>query len=259
MPDAPSARPSRAVCPRCARPLRACLCAFALPCANRLPVLVLQHPREAGQAKNSVRLLRLALADCTVQVGEVFDTQGLAGWLGLEAAQGAVDAGPADGGGGCGGSSLLLFPATPAAPAPARQPVATTAPMALSVPVSPTPPCGGAAHDPRSALPRPSRLVLLDGTWRQARALLRANPLLQGLPRWALPDPPPSRYAIRRAHRPGQRSTLEAACLALGLLEGRPAHYAPLLDAFAAWVAAEQARAQGSGPVLSPAPPAPRR
>ena len=54
---------------------------------------------------------------------------------------------------------------------------------------------------------------------------------------------------IRRAQQPGQRSTLEAACTALGLLEGRPAHYAPLLDAFSGWVAQVAARAAaGSRP-----------
>jgi DTW domain-containing protein YfiP len=36
-------------------------------------------------------------------------------------------------------------------------------------------------------------LVLLDGTWRQARALLRRHPSLQALPRWALPDLAPPR------------------------------------------------------------------
>lgn len=206
----PEPRPPRPICPHCARPLRACLCAWAVPTANRLPVLVLQHPQEAGHAKNSVRLLRLSLAQCRVEVGEVFDAEALAGWL-------------SDGG------SLLLFPDSPAA--------------------------GRARASPPGALPRPARLVLLDGTWRQARALLHANPLLQRLPRWGLPDLAPPRYAIRRAHRPSQRSTLEAACAALGLLEGRPALYAPLLDGFSAWVAAEQART-AAPKVLSAARPA---
>ena len=40
------------------------------------------------------------------------------------------------------------------------------------------------------------------------------------------------------------RSTHDAACAALALLEGRPAHYAPLLDAFSGWVADELARAE---------------
>lgn len=91
--------------------------------------------------------------------------------------------------------------------------------------------------------------MLLDGTWRQARGLLRSHPALQALPRWALPDLAPPRYSIRRAQQPGQRSTLEAACTALGLLEGRPAHYAPLLDAFSGWVSQVAARAMaGSRP-----------
>jgi DTW domain-containing protein YfiP len=107
---------------------------------------------------------------------------------------------------------VLLFPADDNTPATA-------------------PPCAG-----------PGSLLLLDGTWRQARRLLQANPLLQALPRWALPAPPPSRYAIRRAHRPQQRSSLEAACLALGQLEGRPAHYQALLAAFDGWVASLAAR-----------------
>lgn len=195
----PSPQP-RPICPHCARPLRACLCAWAVPTANALPVLVLQHPQEAAHAKSSVRLLRLSLAQCRVEVGEAFDARALAGWLGDEA----------DGG------SLLLFPDQPSA--------------------------GLAQASLPGALPRPARLVLLDGTWRQARALLRANPRLQQLPRWGLPDLAPPRYAIRRAQRPGQRSTLEAACAALGLLEGRPERYAPLLDGFGAWVAAELAR-----------------
>lgn len=216
MPALPDALPRRPCCVRCQRPLAACLCAWAVPTANRVPVLVLQHPQEALQAKNSVRLLRLSLTACRVELGTLFAPDALAAWLGT-------------------GPNLLLFPAD-----------APSAPVACD-----------AASRAAPALPCPAQLVLLDGTWRQARALLRDNPLLQRLPRQPLTDPPPSRYAIRRAQRPGQRSTLEAACLALGGLEDRPAHYAPLLDGFGAWVAAEQARAAG-GRRLSAAGPAAR-
>ena len=206
----------RPLCPHCQRPTCACLCAWATPTSNRLPVLVLQHPLEASQAKGTVRLLRLSLAQCQLEVGLQFNPSALAGWLGAP------------------GSSLLLYPDSPGAPPaqPDGQPEA---------------PAPGHA----SALPRPQRLVLLDGTWRQARGLLRANPLLQTLPRWALPAPAPSRYAIRQAHHPAQRSTLEAACAALALLEDRPSHYAPLLQAFSAWVAnlAAQAAAGRVGSV----------
>ena len=192
----------RPVCPRCHLPLPACLCAWVRPTANRLPVLVLQHPQEAAQAKGSVRLLGLSLQACTVQVGDAFDPAALAAWLGPP------------------GASLLLYPDAP-----------------------------GTAPPREGPLPQPVRLVLLDGTWRQARGLLRSHPALQALPRWALPDLAPPRYSIRRAQQPGQRSTLEAACTALGLLEGRPAHYAPLLDAFSGWVSQVAARAMaGSRP-----------
>ena len=86
------------------------------------------------------------------------------------------------------------------------------------------------------------RLVVLDGTWRQSRSLLRQNPWLLQLPRFTLASPPPSLYRIRQPHLPEQRSTLEATCLALGTLESRPAHYEPLVQAFAAWTAEAQAR-----------------
>ena len=85
------------------------------------------------------------------------------------------------------------------------------------------------------------QLLLLDGTWRKTRKLLHLNPTLQHLPRFALPAPPPSRYGIRKAQQPEQRSTLEAACLALATLEQRPAHYEPLLQAFSNWVQAQAA------------------
>lgn len=83
---------------------------------------------------------------------------------------------------------------------------------------------------------QPQRLVVLDGTWRQTRKLLHLHPLLQQLPRIGLAAPPPSRYLIRKARHPHHRSTLEAACHALGAIESQPMHYAPLLQSFDAWV-----------------------
>jgi DTW domain-containing protein YfiP len=62
----------RVACARCLRPQATCLCALVRPTAHRTEVLVLQHPREQRQAKNSVALLRLSLAHCEVVVGECF-------------------------------------------------------------------------------------------------------------------------------------------------------------------------------------------
>lgn len=98
---------------------------------------------------------------------------------------------------------------------------------------------------PWPALP-PRRPVVLDGTWRKSRKMLALNPGLLTLPRLSWETPPVSRYAVRRAERAGQLSTLEAASLALAQLEGRPAAcYAPLQQAFEAWLARTAAR-QGS-------------
>src|SRR3954468_16996079 len=45
---------------------------------------------------------------------------------------------------------------------------------------------------------RPEQLVVLDGTWHQAKTLVRAIPALQSLPRYRLAPTVPSRYRIRR-------------------------------------------------------------
>ena len=85
------------------------------------------------------------------------------------------------------------------------------------------------------------RLVVLDATWRKSRKMLHLNPLLRRLPRLSLEDVPASAYLIRKAHKPGQLSTLEAACAALAQLEGDAGRYLPLLQAFDGFVAQQQA------------------
>ena len=91
----------------------------------------------------------------------------------------------------------------------------------------------GVAPVPVPALPPERlRLVALDGTWRKSRKMLHLNPALQVLPRLPLREMAPSQYRIRRAHAPGQLSTLEAACHALAQLEGAPGHARALLESF---------------------------
>lgn len=82
---------------------------------------------------------------------------------------------------------------------------------------------------------RPRRLVLLDGTWRKARKLMHLNPLLQRLPKVALPEGLQSRYRLRKAPQPGALSTLEAGVQALQRIE--PAtDFSPLLKPFEALI-----------------------
>ena len=67
----------RARCAACALPARTCVCALVTAVRNDVELLVLQHPDEQHEAKNSARLLRLSLARCRVVVGETFDLLGL--------------------------------------------------------------------------------------------------------------------------------------------------------------------------------------
>lgn len=60
----------RSYCTQCAYPQTVCVCASVRiqPCDYRL--IVIQHPNEVKQAKNTLRLLQLSIEDITVVVGE---------------------------------------------------------------------------------------------------------------------------------------------------------------------------------------------
>lgn len=62
-------------------------------------------------------------------------------------------------------------------------------------------------------------LVVVDGTWWQAKKLVRANPLLQALPRVGLSPSRPSEYQIRRQPAELCVSTIEALAETLTVLE----------------------------------------
>jgi DTW domain-containing protein len=82
-------------------------------------------------------------------------------------------------------------------------------------------PDGGAVPQSRGPPALPERVVVLDGTWRQVRRMLRALPALQRLPRLSLgPRAPRPRVRLRAAPAPGYVSTLEAIAGAVAILEG---------------------------------------
>jgi DTW domain-containing protein YfiP len=190
----------RATCAACLRAQSACICRFVTPVSSQVELLVLQHPLEVQNAKNSARLLHLCLPGSRLLVGETFSAPELETVL-YEG----------------GRTPMLLYPHTPGE-------------AALGLPPPPL-------LDP-ALLPAPDRLrlVLLDATWRKSRKMLYLNPLLHGLPRLALQELPPSAYRIRKAHAPDQLSSLEAAAYALSQLEKRPERYKPLFDGFDGFV-----------------------
>ncbi|GAC1323794.1 MAG: DTW domain-containing protein [Collimonas sp.] len=196
------ARFKRPTCPRCLRPQRNCICGWITPVEQAVDLLILQHPLEVDNAKGSVRLLQLSLARSAVVVGEVFAEQALQALLQTPATR----------------YTVLLYPDSPE-----DKGLNLATPPQLD----------------QALLSDPSqvRLIVLDGTWRKSRKMLYLNPLLQQLPRLSLSNTPASRYLIRKAHSPGQLSTLEAACYALMQLEQNEEKYQPLLTAFSGFVA----------------------
>jgi DTW domain-containing protein YfiP len=101
----------RQQCPRCTRPLAACICRWIVAIESRVPLLILQHPMETANAKGSARLLHLSAADSVLLHGERFDPDQLREQL---------YAG--------GRTPLLLYPETPDMP---------TAPLASALAATP--------------------------------------------------------------------------------------------------------------------------
>ncbi len=121
---------------------------------------------------------------------------------------------------------------------------------------------GPGARDVLREPPRgPVTLVVVDGTWSQARTVVRDNPILQSLPRYAFDAPEPSEYRIRKEPRAEYCSTIEALMHVLGALEGDPARFRALLEPLRAMVDAQLA-CQTGGPRPPPRTrqrPRPRR
>lgn len=195
----------RARCELCRRPERTCFCRWITAINNCAELVILQHPLEVNNAKNTARLLHLSLHNSQLHVGEIFAHDFLHELLKRD-----------------GKTNLLLYPATPEARA-----------MGLALP----PP----APDPGAVAPEQIRLLALDGTWRKSRKLLYLNPLLQQLPRLSLVDCPASAYLIRKAQGKDELSTLEASCYALQQLEAGRVDYQPLLNAFDGFIAGQSA------------------
>jgi DTW domain-containing protein YfiP/uncharacterized SAM-binding protein YcdF (DUF218 family) len=197
-------KPKRTLCARCARPPIVCCCAAlpatALSCATR--VVIVQHPKEARKAISSVPLIKLALGDaCTVVVSDTV-------CFGLDD---ALDAALRDT-----RASALLFPS------------------AASTPLD-----GGEGDDgaaareaPRAGASTISTLLLVDGTWKQAKQMVqRSAACLDAVPRVMLATAVEGMYAgLRSEPRKHCVSTLEAAARALRALEPERANGVVVCD-----------------------------
>jgi DTW domain-containing protein YfiP len=82
----------------------------------------------------------------------------------------------------------------------------------------------------------PVTLVVVDGTWSQAKKIVKNDPELARLPRYAFTPARPSEYRIRREPSDECVSTIEALMQVLGALEGDPDRFRALLEPFRAMV-----------------------
>lgn len=92
---------------------------------------------------------------------------------------------------------------------------------------------------------RPSRLVVLDASWTQARRMIQRVAALRALPRLSLPPPPPRERLRVPPHQEGM-STIEALARALELL-GEP-ESARALDRVMEAAVERQRRLRGQPP-----------
>ncbi|OAN53191.1 DTW domain-containing protein [Paramagnetospirillum marisnigri] len=201
-------------CPSCLKPPELCVCDGVTPLDNRIALLVLQHPQEQDKTLGTARLLSLHLTNAVMKVG--------LSWPSLAKALGR----PAD---PRSWAVLYLGSADAAQLAPGREVVALTAK-------------GELCPDQDKALAGIEGVIVLDGTWSQAKALWWRNPWVLKCKRVILGPTRPSRYGrVRTEPRADSLSTIEAAGLLLSRLEKRPeieveldATFQRMLDAFKA-------------------------
>lgn len=183
-------------CPRCLKSPALCVCASLQPTSTKLHVLILQHPQEPDKDLGSARLAHLALPNSTLKVG--------LSWPNLRKALGREPQNP--------GRWAVLYLGSGIK----GQPVAPGAHPRLSF-VTKT---GAAAPAPSEKL---EGLVILDGTWSQAKTLWWRNAWLLKLKRVVLTPQKASLYReLRKEPRRECLSTIESLAEALTEL-GEPA------------------------------------
>lgn len=197
----------RSLCGTCQRPALLCVCDVApvVRLATHTQILILQHPNERRKKNfSTVPLLKLVLRHVTVQNGYAFGAEDLPPFVQTALTQGR--------------KPLLLYPSE----------------TAISLEDYAPPPTSTTGHDSSLEVSAtdtagPVVLILLDGTWTEAKRMARESPaLVQAcqavqLPNRSSPQQTSIYDAVRKEPAAHCRSTLEALSLALLCLEGASA------------------------------------
>ena len=210
-----------------------CICDSVTSLDSRIALLILQHPQEQDRALGTARLTARHFANATVRVG--------LSWPSLAKALGRPVADPAR------WAVLYLGSARATDLETDADIVALTRK-------------GEIADNQRAILNRIEGVVLLDGTWSQAKALWWRNPWMLKCQRVILNPAQPSRYGrLRREPRRDGLSTIEAAAMLIAALEKRPEIETTLNESFERMLARYR-EVQSAMPELAPRPkPRPKR
>jgi len=184
-----------AICPNCAKPQPICICDRVVSVQTRLRVVVLQHPQEDDAILGTAKLLTLALPNSEIRVG--------LSWASLDHALGIKN------------TNRERWAVLAAAKLPVELPEHVKGHPVLLVDRK-----GGVLDLERHGL---EGVIVLDGTWSQAKTLWWRNAWLLKLPRIVLTPREPSLYGkLRKEPRRDYVSTLEAVADVLPAL-GEPA------------------------------------
>jgi tRNA-uridine aminocarboxypropyltransferase len=214
-------------CPHCHKPLPLCICDSIEPIDNKIALLILQHPQEQDRALGTARLTALHFKDAVVKVG--------LSWPSLSKALGRPVADPSR-------WAVLYLGSAKAADLDTDRDI-----VAINRK-------GEVEDHQRAILGDIEGIILLDGTWSQAKALWWRNAWMLKCQRVILNPAHPSRYGkLRREPRRDGLSTIEAAAMLLAGLEKRP-DIAETLHASFERMLARFREVQGSMPELAPKP-----
>jgi DTW domain-containing protein YfiP len=182
-------------CQTCGKPAALCVCDGVVPIDNKVFVLILQHPQEQDRALATARLTALHFSHSLLKIG--------LSWPSLTKILGR----PAD---PQLWAVLYLGSVKASEAAPGRDIVLVDKK-------------GAAVANQDRMLRELEGIILLDGTWSQAKALWWRNAWMLKCRRVVLGPRQPSRYGqIRREPRRDALSTLESAAMLLARLEQRP-------------------------------------
>jgi DTW domain-containing protein YfiP len=167
----------RQMCASCYYPQSTCLCAWIHPITAPLNIIVLQHPKEATHAKNTVKLLTLGLTKITVLQGETPED-----WKKL-----------------------------------AREVTNQPQNYCLFYPHQQSTSLESLASQEQKAryFPANHNVIFIDASWRKALKIWHLNPWLLLCSSWHFANPPDNRYHIRHTTQKSSLSTLESVVYVL--------------------------------------------